>query len=142
MAVQGDNLTPIDAKIIALRGDMPENGMSCIAIAERLGISEGRVWAALRRNGRQGMFRAYQRPREQGSPRISKGPRYQPVIFAAQLEKLIHRHGSCFIEEAAGGGYIVSFGDEPGIAQDTIGAAIRDAAEAAEIEWEEEAVKT
>lgn len=71
------------------------------------------------------------------SARRAAGPRYQPVIYAVQLEKLIRRHGSVTIEEAAGGGYIASFGDSPGTAQDTIGAAIHDAAEACEMEREE-----
>jgi len=37
------------------------------------------------------------------------------------------------VDEAPFGGYIASFGDDPGTVKDTIGEAINDAAEAAEI---------
>lgn len=124
-----------DADILTLRTQR----LSCRLIAERLSIPESRVWSCLRRHGRTHEFRADQVSRFPigSSARRAAGPRYQPVIYAVQLEKLIRRHGSVTIEEAAGGGYIASFGDSPGTAQDTIGAAIHDAAEACEMEREE-----
>ncbi len=125
-------MTEIDARIIELRAQR----LACRVIAERLGIPEHQVWACLRRHGMTHQFRAEQRNHLRRGPQYGE-VRFQPVIYAAQLEKLIHRHGPCTIEEAAGGGYIASFGDEPGTAQDTIGAAIRDAADALEIAREE-----
>ncbi len=126
-----------DGEILSLRGDCPQNGMSCVAIASKLGIPEHQVWACLRRNGRQGTFRAYQRNRGEGSPSASSGPRYQPVIYALQVERWIKRHGELQVDETVDGLFIASFGDVPGVAQETIGAAIRDAAEAAEVDNEE-----
>ncbi len=121
-----------DAAILSLRSER----LACRVVAERLGIPEHKVWSCLRRHGRTHEFRAEQANHLRRGPRYG-APRFQPVVYTLALEKLIRRHGSVTIEEAAGGGYIASFGDSPGTAQDTIGAAIRDAAEAREMEAEE-----
>jgi hypothetical protein len=121
-------MTDLDARILNLRSACT----SCVAIAEHLCIPEHQVWACLKRHGRTHEFRAKQRPSGH-----SKRRPIEVAIYATETAQLIHDLGPLNIEEAVGGGFIASFGDEPGQAKETIWEAIRDAAEAAEMEREE-----
>jgi len=107
----------MDQEILALRSSADHP--ACRVIAERLKISEGRVWACLRRHHRTHEYRAAQPKRERIPP--------SQLPF---LEGILREFGEITLEEGVGGGYIATIGDWTGNVRETITEAVQDAMDA------------